>query len=122
MVLIRSARAAIAALWLACHVGLFALVPIVLLADRSYAADCTCPGGGDAPCPMHHKFNAPSRCALRASGRFPIAPLPSSFAEPAVLTRAIDPIGLMPIASCPGFSIAFRAERPLPPDPPPPRA
>ncbi len=128
MTRLRRVLAPLAAIWLFCHVGSVALVPVALWvgAADAHAPVCTCGHGADAMCPMHrHKpaGSTESHCSMQAA----------QGAATAVLTTIGSIAGLIPestpslIAPVPSTSVGptdvdVRGERPVPPDPPPPRA
>ena len=108
-----------AALWLACHLSMFASA----LGAVSTAGTCVCPLGADASCPMHHKPTGSQRpCAMTS-------------AEPTALIATLDTLlgtaGPLPDKTPAVFvrlSVGIQApsasdlvDQPLSPDPPPPR-
>jgi hypothetical protein len=126
MTRLRRALAPVTAIWLFCQVGTLALVPAALwisAADR-HAAECTCGHGADAMCPMHHKPTGGSApCAMQAANS----------SEAAVLTTLVGMAGLIaepiratqpavPSVGPQAADVQVVGERPVPPDPPPPRA
>jgi hypothetical protein len=127
MTWLRRAIGPLAAVWLTCQVGTIALVPVVLWATAAdpHAAECTCGHGAGVMCPMHrHKpaRNSNAHCAMRAAND----------TGTAVLTTIIGSAGLIPestpslLAQIPSTRVSpadidVRGERPVPPDPPPPR-
>jgi hypothetical protein len=128
MTRLRRALAPLAAIWLSCHIGTVALVPVALWVSAAdpHAAECTCGHGADAVCPMHrHKpaGNTNSTCAMQAVNG----------AATAVLSTLVGVSGFIPeskpslAAPVPStrvrpIDVVVRGERPVPPDPPPPRA
>lgn len=125
MALLRRVAAPVTAVWLFCQLGTVALVPVALwiTAEDPHAEECTCGHGPGAMCPMHHKPARESApCAMQAAG-----------GPEAVLTTLAATQGLVvePASSIqPGVPFAYprvgdvrvNGERPVPPDPPPPRA
>jgi len=127
MTRLRRALVPLVAMWLSCQVGTFALVPVVLWVNAAdpHAAECTCGHGADAMCPMHrHKPAGDSNnpCSMQASNQ----------TGTGVLTTIVGAAGLIPestpsfVAPGPSISVSpmdvdVRGERPVPPDPPPPR-
>jgi hypothetical protein len=123
---LRRVLAPVAAIWLLCQAGTVAFVPVALFLDAadSHADECTCGHGLGAICPMHHKPTGDSaECAMRAANG-PAA---------AVLTSLVGMIGLAVEPGCsilPATASTYRGaavvhlagRRPVPPDPPPPRA
>jgi hypothetical protein len=124
---LRRVLAPATAIWLFCQVATVALAPIALwIAADVHGAECTCGHGADAMCPMHrHKPSADpnSHCSMQAANR----------TGTAVLTTIIGAAGLIPepapslVAPAPSTNVGptdadVRGERPVPPDPPPPRA
>ena len=116
----------LAAVCLLCQAGTIALAPLALWLSSadSHAEECTCGHGPGMTCPMHHGPEArPETCVIGAVN----AP------GTAVLTALVSIAGVMPdstssIQPSPS-SIGIRSadprpsgERPVPPDPPPPRA
>ena len=125
MTQVRRALAPITAIWLFCQVGTLALVPVALwtTAADPHPAECTCGHGADATCPMHHKStDGTAPCAMKAadSSRTAVlttlAGMAGLVAEP---TRSIQP----PVSTeCTRTAdVHVVGERPVPPDPPPPR-
>ena|SRR6185436_13009198 len=126
MTRLRSAIAPLAAAWLFCQIGtVVASVPLVfwITAADPHAEECTCGHADGVMCPMHHKpFGRPTPCAMHAAN--------SSGA--AVVTTFVGVAGLTPeptlsirpadssLRSLPG-DVREAGERPVPPDPPPPR-
>ena len=123
---LRRVLAPLAAIWLCCQVGTVALVPVALWATASdpHGTECTCGHGLGAMCPMHHKpSNDSAECAMRAAngpGAAILASLVGIIGLAAEPTRSIQPA--VP-STYPRLADARVAgERPVPPDPPPPRA
>ena len=126
MASLRRVLAPVAALWLFCQIGTVALVPVALWhASDPHGAECTCGHGLGAMCPMHHKpASPPADCAMQAA---------EGSGSAVMLTGLINLTGLIPESTA-GLApatvtahVAFadvdpRGERPVPPDPPPPRA
>jgi hypothetical protein len=126
MALLRRVLAPVAAIWLIGQAGTVALVPVALwtMTADPHGAECTCGHGLGAICPMHHQPTGDSaECAMRAAN----AP------GAAVLTSLVGMIGIVVEPACsilPAAPSAYRSiadghvtgERPVPPDPPPPRA
>ena len=121
---LRHLLAPIAFVWLTSQVGLLAAMPIALWAGTAEELlECTCTHGEHAMCPMHHKPAPGSRICLMQSTDDSNAALLASIVHVAgVLAVHTEPIippqarlvdDLVPISS---------SRRPVPPDPPPPRA
>ena len=122
----RCALGPLAAVWLLCQAGTLALAPVALWMGSadSYAAECSCGHGADMTCPMHYGPAArPETCVIGAANG------PAT----AVLTALVSIAGVIPdsrssIRPSPSaigiLSADLRpsGERPVPPDPPPPRA
>ena len=126
MALLRRALAPVTAIWLCCQFGTMALVPVALwisVADP-HAAECTCGHGAGAMCPMHHRPTGEAApCAMEAATGSEAAVLDA----PAAMAGLIaDPILTIRPASRSGqfrpADVNPTGERPVPPDPPPPRA
>ena len=127
MTRLRRALVPLAAMWLSCQIGTVALVPVALWVSAAdpHAAECTCGHGADAMCPMHrHKpaGDPNSHCSMQAANE----------TGTAVLTTIVGAAGLIPestpslVAPVPSMNVRpadvdVRGERPVPPDPPPPR-
>ena len=123
---LRRVLAPVTAIWLSCQVGTLALAPIALwfTAADPHGVECTCGHGAGAMCPMHHKpIDESESCTLQAAN------LPGS----AVLTAITGITGLVPVSMTsigPATStkrvsnadVQVEGRRPIPPDPPPPRA
>lgn len=128
MTRLRRLLAPLAAIWLSCQIGAVALVPVAMWLNAAdpHAAECTCGHGADAMCPMHrHKpaGSSSSHCSMQATNG----------TGTAVLTTLVGVAGLIPesmsslVAPVPSTNVSpadvdVRGERPVPPDPPPPRA
>ena len=123
---LRRVLAPVTAIWLFCQIGSVALVPVALWTSAADldAEACTCGHGPGAMCLMHHKPAGESvPCAMQAAnnsgaavlntlvgtaGLVPEPPRSSQPAAPSARVRALD--------------VHVDGERPVPPDPPPPRA
>ena len=114
------------AIWLCCQVGTVALVPVALWVTASdpHGVECTCGHGLGAMCPMHHKpADESAPCAMKAANGPEAAVLASLVGmiglavEP---TRSIQPATPSPHARLADADVV--GQRPIPPDPPPPRA
>jgi hypothetical protein len=122
---LRRVLAPLSAIWLLCQIGTVALVPVALRlsAGDPHAAECACGHGPGATCPMHHNpVGRSAPCAMQAANTAGTAVL-TTLAQTAGLitepTRAIQPpiFTNYPRAA----DVLVVGERPLPPDPPPPR-
>lgn len=116
----------LAAIWLCCQVATITLAPAALwiTAADPHSVECTCGHGAGAMCPMHHKPTEESgTCAMQSAN------LPGS----ALLTAITGIAGLMPgstvsigpatVTQPPrNADVHVDGRRPIPPDPPPPRA
>ena len=128
MTRLRRVLVPLAAMWLSCQLGTVALAPVVLWVSAAdpTAAECTCGHGADAMCPMHHHQSPDgpsSHCSMQAATE----------TGTGVLTSLVGAAGPIPestpslIAPVPSMRVSpagvdVRGERPVPPDPPPPRA
>ena len=124
MTQLRHVLAPLTAIWLCCQIGTLALAPVALwIAATDPHAECTCGHNVGAMCPMHHRpVDRTGACVLRAADG----------GETAVVT-ALSAVGY----TISEFSVSVRpdgvitpiriaddhvtTERPVPPDPPPPR-
>lgn len=126
MLRLRRVLAPLTALWLLCQVGTAALVPVVLRETpvSAHGTECTCGHGDDMMCPMHHHAaGKPVQCAMQ----------PLDHSSTAVLMALAGVAGfiapprpsIQPALSVPHTHAAVDlplGPRPVPPDPPPPRA
>ena len=105
------------AVWLLCQAGTAAAIWLPAYED------CACPHGDGAVCPMHHSTSGRAKpCSMRAADD----------SSALALVSLLAPAAPMPIASADAIvssdtrtRIADRSadgRRPVPPDPPPPRA
>jgi len=113
------------AIWLLCQFGAAASVTVTLWANAAdpHTEECTCGHEAGAICPMHHKpAGQPTRCAMQAANSSGTAVLTMVVgvagltSEPTVSIRRAD----FSTRSLPG-NVRVVSERPVPPDPPPPR-
>ena len=125
MARLRRVLAPLTAIWLFCQVGTLASVPLALSysATDPHHEECTCAHEAAVMCPMHHKPADPSvPCAMQAANS----------SGPALATTLVGVAGLVSEATLgigpaePSMRPLRRAvrsvgERPVPPDPPPPR-
>ena len=121
---LRRVLAPLTAIWLCCQVGTVALVPVALwITADPHGAECTCGHGLGAMCPMHHKPSGDSeQCSMRSasgSGEAVVASLFGMIGLVARPTRSIQPA--QPSAFRNTGDVQVADERPVPPDPPPPR-
>ena len=126
MTRVRRLLGPLAALCLFWQIGTVTSVPgaLWMSADDPHAAVCSCGHEAGATCPMHHKpTGRPSRCTMQAANA----------SEAAVLTTLVGIVGVIaertasirpadPLLSAPPSDVSIAGERPVPPDPPPPRA
>ena len=126
MAQLRRLLAPVTAIWLFSQLATVALVPVavwIATADP-HEEECTCGHGPGAMCPMHHKpAPSPARCAMQAADQSgnavltTLASLAGLIPEPPV---SIGPAAAtQPIANT---DVHVVGRRPVPPDPPPPRA
>jgi hypothetical protein len=120
---LRRVLAPVTALWLCCQLGTVALVPVALwITTDPHAAECTCGHGADAMCPMHHKSTGRSApCAMQAANDS--TAVLTTFAGPAgLIAEPPQSIHLPTCTDCQRpADVHLAGERPVPPDPPPPR-
>jgi hypothetical protein len=113
------------AIWLFCQVGTVALVPVALwiTAADPHAAECTCGHGVGAMCPMHHKPTGGSMpCALQAANGPGTAVLTTLVGNAGLITEPPQSIQPPTSTRCArAADVQVAGERPVPPDPPPPR-
>jgi hypothetical protein len=127
MTRLRRALAPLAAIWLVCQLGAIALVPAALAASagQERAAGCTCGHGTHAMCPMHHhKPSRPDRsCSMQPVNSTPTAVLSALVGLPGFIpgftSSLIAPDASTHIGKA---DVDDPGRRPVPPDPPPPRA
>ena len=122
---LRRVLAPVAAIWFFCQIGTVTVVPVAvwITAPDPSGKECACGHGPGAMCPMHHKPTGGSaRCAMQAANSSGAAVLTTLVglaglvAEP---TRSIQPAipSVLPGAA----DVQVVGQRPVPPDPPPPR-
>jgi hypothetical protein len=122
---VRALLGPLAAGWLLCHAITLAAVPVVLWVAAADAEPiiCTCVHGDHAICPMHHKRSSgPALCAMQdggGGGTAVLTPVPGPLGVVPLFIDVVLPRGATPNA---GASTATASLRPVPPDPPPPRA
>ena len=134
MTRLRRVLAPLALVWLSCQIGTVALVPVALWVSAAdpHAAECTCGHGTDAMCPMHHKPSGGPMHHEPTSGSVPCAMQAANSSEAAVLTTLVGTAGLIaeppraiqpavPSVGAQAGDVSAVGERPVPPDPPPPR-
>jgi hypothetical protein len=124
MRLVRRALGSLVAVSLSLQLAVVAITPLAFWGSSSVrAAECTCPLGVDAACPMHHKSAPVSKiCVMQGAGD----------QATVWLTSLLSVVGLMPgsthfVDGAPSRSLVIierqlTAEHPVPPDPPPPRS
>jgi hypothetical protein len=140
----RRAIRRLAALWLTCQIVVVLFVPVMLASsfvDNETARQIVCTCTDEAPnaaCPVHHGHSGhghsdTNQTAQRPSNTRTVCYLRSASDSPtALLTSLFTVVGLVseraPILA-PAFSTstvtsnaAISFQRPVPPDPPPPRA
>jgi hypothetical protein len=128
MTRLRRVLAPLALIWLSCQIGTVALGPIALWvsAAHPHAAECTCGHGADAMCPMHHHKpagNSNSPCSMQAANSTGTAVLTTIFGVAGPIPEsAASLVAPVPSTSVGPADVDVRGERPVPPDPPPPRA
>src|SRR4051812_27772401 len=127
MTRLRRALAPIAAIWLVCQLGAVALVPAALAASASdqRVAGCTCGHGAHAICPMHHhKPSGPDRtCSMQPVNSSPTVVLSALVGLPGFIPGITSSLVAPDASTYAGKTDADdRSRRPVPPDPPPPRA
>jgi hypothetical protein len=125
MTSLRRVLCPLALLWLICQT---ATLTVALPAFRMQSTStnevvCTCSHGGDGTCPMHHKTSAGSKLCLTHS---------ADDSGTLVLRSLLGGVGLIPARTAatapdwmgtqPVMDFSAATGRPLPPDPPPPRA
>jgi len=124
MTCLRRVLAPLTAIWLCCQVGAVALVPVGLRAPAAdpHAVQCVCGHGPAALCRMHHKPAGESPCVMRAATSSDGAVLTNLIGTTGLIgqpTRAIQPA--VPTTRPLAGDVYSAGERPIPPDPPPPR-
>lgn len=121
---LRRVLAPVAAIWLFCQVGTVALGPAALwITADPHGVECTCGHGLGAICPMHHKpADEPTPCGMKAAntGTAVLTTLIGTAGPVAEPTRSIQPP--IPSIHLRTADVHLAGGRPVPPDPPPPRA
>lgn len=124
---LRRVLAPLTALWLVCQVGTLALVPAMLRANpvSAHATECTCGHGDGLLCPMHHHQPAdkPTPCSMQAGDHSAAAVLTALAGIAGFMAQPTSSIQA-PLSVTHWHAADARATgpRPVPPDPPPPRA
>jgi len=123
----RRILALVAAIWLSSQIATLTFTPVAvwLSVTPSDAVECTCAHGADAACPMHHKSQS------RSSGS-KFCPMQNAGQATTLLQLLFGMTGLLPVPSSvagasssspiPVVRSPLSIVRPVPPDPPPPRA
>jgi hypothetical protein len=117
MVRLRRALGPLIAVWLLCQAGGSAAIWLPAFDD------CACPHGDGAVCPMHHSTSSRGRpCSMRGADDSSAIALASLLAPAAPMPAASA--GAIDTSDTPMRIVDRSAEglRPVPPDPPPPRA
>lgn len=115
----------LATLCLTCQLVMVVVSPVVFLATSSDASVqvCTCTHGTDAACPMHHKRSPGSTvCVMQSATQHP-----TILATPLLgIVGLIPESTALPVPTASGILAIINAQidsqRPVSPDPPPPRA
>lgn len=126
MASLRRVLTPLTAVLLICQAGTVALAPVALSVTASdpHAAACECGHGPGAMCPMHHKPGGrPEGCAMQAASSPAAAVLTILSGTTGLLTERTYSIPAPVTTALPQTAdVHFAGERPVPPDPPPPRA
>jgi hypothetical protein len=110
----------IAAVWLVSQAATLSLAPVML--DATPAA-CTCSNGADATCPMHHGAAAGFKtCVMQSTTTSATVTLNSLFSVAGLVPASLSAMAPLPMVSPVFLEYSTASPRPLPPDPPPPRA
>jgi len=125
MTSLRRALAPVAAIWLACQAAMLTVALPAFWVQSVGAGElaCTCSHGVDGACPMRHKTSTGSKLCLMQS---------ADNSGTSVLRSLLGAIGLIPTRTATTVPTSSENEpivvsgavtdRPVPPDPPPPRA
>jgi hypothetical protein len=124
MTRLRHLLAPIAFVWLTSQAGLLAAMPIALWAGTAEELlECRCAHGDHAICPMHHKPARGSRiCVMQTADQSGAALLASIVNVAGVLPSPAQPIVPPQVRPVDDLITTVSSRRPVPPDPPPPRA
>src|SRR5262245_6761713 len=126
MAQLRRLLAPVTAIWLFSQFGTVALVPVAawITAADPHEEECTCGHGPGAMCPMHHKpARGSAPCAMQAAGGSGAAVLTTLVATDGLVVEPSSSIlPAIPFAYPRAGDVHVNGERPVPPDPPPPRA
>src|SRR5258708_25543308 len=117
MVRLRRALGPLIAVWLVCQAGSAAAIWLPAFDD------CACPHGDGAVCPMHHGTSSGRKsCSMRGVDSSAAVPLASLLAPvgPAPAPTIVSVISID--SPRPTADRSADGLRPVPPDPPPPRA
>jgi len=115
----------VTAIWLFCQLGTAASVPVSLWLRTvdPHASECICGHGAGAMCPMHHKLAGGSvPCAMQSANGPDAAILTTLLGTAGVIAEAAASIRpAVPSPLVRAGDVQPAGERPVPPDPPPPR-
>jgi hypothetical protein len=124
MTWLRRVRGPLAAVWLLSQVATVALIPTALWLDivSIDLTECTCTHGDHAMCPMHHRSSRPGSCGMRDLANPAVTLVTSLVGDPG-LSPQPDRTSAIAIAEYVAYADESASSiRPVPPDPPPPRA
>ena len=125
MTSLRRALAPVAAIWLICQAATLTIALPAFWVQSVGAGElaCTCAHDVDGACPMHHKTSTGAKLCLMQR---------ADDSGTSVLRSLLGAIGLIPtrtattapasLGSEPLLASGAVTDRPVPPDPPPPRA
>jgi hypothetical protein len=126
MTLLRRLLAPVTAIWLFSQFGTVALVPIAawIASAEPHAEECTCGHGPGAMCPMHHKpASSAAPCAMQAADQSGNVVLTALASVAGLVSEPPVAIGRAEVTShVRNADVRVIGRRPIPPDPPPPRA
>jgi hypothetical protein len=124
MTWLRRMRGPLAAAWLLSQLGTVALIPTALWLDIATVdvLECTCTHGDHAMCPMHHRSSRPGACGMCDTSNPAIALVASLVGLPGLAPPAESTQTAIRAGYRAPVDVSHESLRPVPPDPPPPRA
>jgi hypothetical protein len=115
----------IAAVWLVSQAAILVLVPALLWVQPTSAslAACACVHGGEAACPMHHGSGAGFKvCVMQRTTDSATSTLLGLLSGLGLVPQSRPALQRLATTSAVRLDSFPPTPRPVPPDPPPPRA
>jgi hypothetical protein len=125
MTCLRRVLGPLASIWLICQVATVMVALPVFWIQSAGAGElaCTCSHGADGACPMHHKTSTGSTlCSMQSAGDSGALMVRSLLGVVGLIPTRITTTVPAAAGTEPVIASATATDRPIPPDPPPPRA